>query len=244
MTVTARTIVGGAGDEDSDVLVDNLTVDSVTGDGQLVAGVETIDSAIASHPILVAGRASTAAPSSMSADGDVQAPWLTREGALVMAPNVVELGPFTPTIDTAVYADGDRLGSVVTLTNMALRNGGSGMIVGGRLVDDAGSNFSIELWLFGASPTMVNADNGVFDITDANLATAVYKGTIDFWSADTKLVSITNRVTMARWMGGPPALPYTCESGTTSLYGILKARGAYDAAATDDLVYYLHVVRF
>ena len=243
MTIAARTVDNGSG-TDYDVLVDNITADSVAGDAQVISGPETIDDPILGRPVLIAGRASTAPPSTMSADGDVQTPWLTREGAQVVAPNIVELGPFTPTIDTAVYADGDRLGSVVTLTNMALRNGGSGMIVGGRLVDDAASNFSVELWLFGASPTMVGADNAAFDITDANIATAVYKGTLDFWSANTKLVSTSNRVTQATWLGGVPAMPYTCESSTTSLYGILKARGAYDAAATDDLVYYLHVVRF
>lgn len=148
----------------------------------------------------------------------------------------------TPTIDTAVYADGDRLGAVGTFSNAARASGGTGTVVGARMVDDAGSNFDIELWLFQASPTMVNADNGVFDITDANIATAGWVGTLDFLAANSKLVSTTNRVCPGTWLNGPPSLPYVT-SGSSSLFGIMKARGAYDAAATDDLVVTITVIR-
>lgn len=161
-----------------------------------------------------------------------------------MAADLITIGPFTPTIDINVYADGDRLGSVITITTIAQANGGQWCIVGGRLHDDAASNFTIECWLFGASPTMVNADNGVFDITDANIATAVPKGVLDFQAAHTKLVSTSSRITPASFMGAPPLLYGKCESATTSIYGIFKARGAYDAAATDDLNLWLDVIRY
>jgi hypothetical protein len=147
-----------------------------------------------------------------------------------------------PTIDTAVYADGDRLGAVGTFTSAARSTGGSGTIVGATMVDDAASNFDIELWVFKVSPTMANADNGVFDITDANIATAIWVCTIDFLAANSKLVSTTNRVCPGTWLNGPPSVPYVT-SGSANLFGIMKARGAYDAAATDDLVVTLTVIR-
>lgn len=157
--------------------------------------------------------------------------------------DVVTWAAQTPTIDTAVYADADRLGSVVTLSNAGARNGGSGMFFRAVMIDDAASNFSIEAHFFQVSPTMANADNGAFDLTDANIATAVWLGAIDFWSANSKVFT-SNRVTQGTYLGGPPWLGYTCDASATSLYMILRARGAYDAAATDDLVLHLAAVRF
>jgi hypothetical protein len=178
----------------------------------------------------------------MSADGDVQVPWLTREGSTVVSFNRTRVAG-TPTIDTAVYADLDRLGSVVTISNAALRNGGAGQIVNATLVDDAASNFSVEAWFFRVTPTMANADNAAFDLSDANLATADWLGCIDFWSANTKALT-SNRVTPGTFLGGPCALHYSCASGDSAIYMILRARGAYDAAATDDLVVNLEILRY
>lgn len=147
-----------------------------------------------------------------------------------------------PTIDTAVYADGDRLGAVGTFSSAARSSGGTGTIVGARMVDDAASNFDIELWLFQASPTLVNADNGVFDITDANFATAGCLGVIDFLAANSKLVSTTTRHCPGTWLNGPPSLPFVT-SGSANIFGVMKARGAYDAAATDDLTVILTIIK-
>lgn len=147
-----------------------------------------------------------------------------------------------PTIDTAVYADGDRLGAVGTFTSAARASGGTGTIVGARLIDDAASNFDIELWLFQASPTLANADNGVFDITDANFATAGCVGVIDFLAANSKLVSTTTRHCPGTWLNGPPSIAFVT-SGSANLFGVMKARGAYDAAATDDLTAILTIIK-
>lgn len=48
-----------------------------------VQGAVAADGVAAQNPVLVGGYASTAQPSSMSADGDVVPLWLTRKGALV-----------------------------------------------------------------------------------------------------------------------------------------------------------------
>jgi hypothetical protein len=227
----------GAGD----VPFVKLTGGATDATGRIGGG--SIDDAITGVPILAGGRASTATPSAMSADGDIQVPWLTREGSQIVSFNRFRTAALQPTIDTAAYADLDRLGSVVTVSNAALRNGGTGMIVGAMLQDDALSNFSIEAWFFQVSPTMANADNGVFDLTDANMATAVPLGVIDFWSANTKSIA-ASRITPGTYLGGPCALHYGCASGDSAIYMILRARGAYDAAATDDLTIWLDLIRY
>lgn len=62
---------------------------SVNGSGALrvtpgnvaVAGLAATDAAVSGNPVYVAGRASAAVPSDVSADGDVVPPWMLRSGA-------------------------------------------------------------------------------------------------------------------------------------------------------------------
>ena len=152
----------------------------------------------------------------------------------------------TPTIDTAVYGNLDRIGSVMTFTAMGQANGGSGFIVGATLEDDALSNFSIELWLFRNSPTMVGADNAAFDLTDANYATADAVGVIRFDLSTSWTRAATGRTTpgmnVVSPLGSAP-MAYKCAAGDDDLYGVMKALGAYDAAATDDITIKLWALR-
>jgi hypothetical protein len=58
---------------------------SITVDGLVTAtGPEAVDSAFSANPLVTGGVASTATPSAVSADGDVQALWVTRNGALMV----------------------------------------------------------------------------------------------------------------------------------------------------------------
>lgn len=220
-----------------------LTTAQASTNLQEIAGDVAEDQPLAGNPVRIGGRASSAVPTAMSGDGDIVSPWYSLEGAQIVQPRLKQLDiQVTPTIDTAVYASGDRLGSVMTFANAALVSGGTGTIVKAVLHDEAASNFEIWLHLFKVSPTLANADNGVLDITDANLATAIYVATIKFLTADTKSFSTSNRVCEGTWLGGPPAISYTT-SGSSSLFGVLEARGAYDAAATDDIIVTLSVIR-
>ena len=54
------------------------------------------DAAVGGNPLLMGGRASTATPSAMSADGDAVYQWLTRNGASVVAGELVDDAAFTP----------------------------------------------------------------------------------------------------------------------------------------------------
>jgi len=240
--VAGSAIVGKVGiDQTTPGTTNAVALTAGTATNEIVGDVAD-GAAIAGNPVRIGVRADSTVPPAVD-DGDVVTPWATLDGALVVQPSLglVDIS-VTPTIDTAVYADGDRLGSVMTFTSAALASGRGGTIVGARLVDDAGSNFDIELWLFKASPTLVGADNAAFDITDANLATAAFVGVIDFAAANTKTVASSSRVCQGTWLGGPVVLPYVT-SGSTSLFGVLEARGAYDAVATDDLVVTITVVR-
>lgn len=64
---------------------------TVTATGTVTAnntvGTAAIDAAISGNPVLQGARASSARPTAMSADNDVQAPWLDRHGS-----SIVELG--------------------------------------------------------------------------------------------------------------------------------------------------------
>jgi hypothetical protein len=192
--------------------------------------------------LLVGGRSESTTPAAVS-DGDAQYAWMSLEGAQVMTFARTKTAALVPTIDTAVYADLDRLGSVVTVSNAGLGNGRSGQIVNAMLVDDAASNFSIEAWFFAVTPTLANADNGIFSLTDANMATAVPLGVIDFWSANSKTFT-DGRICPGTYLGGPVSLHYTCAAADSAIYMVLRARGAYDAAATDDLNIYLDLIRY
>lgn len=209
----------------------------------VVTGYVAQDAAVAGNPVLNGARASTAVPTAMSTDGDSVHLWADLNGSLVVRPRIKQLDiAVTPTIDTAVYASGDRLGSVMTFAGAALVSGGTGTIVKAVLHDEAASNFEIWLHLFKVSPTLVNADNGVLDITDANAAIAIYVATIKFPTTETIAFSTSIRFVQGLWLGGPPAIGYET-SGSTSLFGVLEARGAYDAAVADDLIVTLTVIR-
>lgn len=61
----------------------------VTGNTQQIHGTRSIDEAAGDKPVVVAGRASAATPTAVSADGDVQAVWLDTNGRVVLGDQVV-----------------------------------------------------------------------------------------------------------------------------------------------------------
>jgi len=202
------------------------------------------DAALSGNPVRQGVRASTAVPTAMSADGDVVTPWADRSGAAVVVPRLDQLLIIvTPTIDTAVYAAGDRLGSVMTLANAAIGNGRGGTFVRAVMTDFAPSAFNIDVAFFQNTPTLVNADNGAYDITDANLAAAVPIAFINFDTANSYAQGANNRTVLGTSFGGPIVVPYTCASGSTSIFAVPIARGSYDAVSTTDLTFYFNVIR-
>jgi hypothetical protein len=97
----------------------SLTVDQATAaslNAQVVGAVAQ-DSGVGSNPVTIGGRASTAQPTAMSADGDVVHLWANRRGALVTAsaPHAALTGtPWTLAGSTAQYTTTQTSAALVT----------------------------------------------------------------------------------------------------------------------------------
>ena len=107
---------------------------------------DAIDASL--NPLLGGGRASSALPSAVSADGDAVFRWLLRSGAAVSAllPHLGLLAdPYTLTSETAQYT--------TTQTGTAFWTPGSGkkLVITSYLIDVSGTTAGdVQLW-FGAS---------------------------------------------------------------------------------------------
>ena len=77
----------------------------------------------------------------------------------------------TPTLDTNIYADNDRLGSIMTVTAACrFDEASSGSILQGlTLVDGDDQGVALDVLLFDELPTVASADNAAISITDAEL---------------------------------------------------------------------------
>lgn len=173
--------------------------------------------------------------SSAGADGDYTPPSFDAQGKLWTTATREVRVTATPTISASLYAADDQFGTVLTFANVAEANGGAGRIVNANITNKDTEFPVLELWLFRASPTMVNADNGVFDITDANLETAELIGVIEFsayYAAANNRVATGSQRGMP--LGGHP-LHYVCGAATTSIYGVFAIRNAVTPVGTDDV---------
>ena len=209
----------------------------------VAAGAAAEDAALSGNPVRQGVRAHSGVPTAMSADNDVVSPWADRSGAQVVIPHPRQvLITVTPTISAAIYAAGDVMGAANTITSAAVATGRPGQIVGATLVDNGKQSAALECWIFAVSPTLVNADNGVFDITDANLVTALPVGVIDFSAANYKSAS-ANAVCNGTVNGGSPVLSFVT-SGSANLFCAFMTTGTPTYASTSDLVLYLTVNQF
>lgn len=121
-----------------------------------------------------------------------------------------------PTTDTAIYASGDTLGSLMTFAGVARFNGGSAVVQAMTIVDAAAQNANLELWLFTGTVT-ASADNAAWSISDADALKCV--GVIP--TSGVNYASALNSVSSKLSIN----LPVTCASDSTSLYGQLVSRG-------------------
>ena len=131
----------------------------------------------------------------------------------------------TPTVSAAaIYAANDAVGGLLTFANAALVTGGGGVIKDVLILDDAGQDAVLELWLFNATFTAM-ADNAAWAPSEADLR---------------KLVGVVSTVDGSWFPAGTPSVArveasqrYDCTG--TSLFGQLVTRGAPTYAATDDV---------
>lgn len=103
-----------------------------------VGGPAASDAAVSGNPLLTGGRASTATPTAVNADGDAVALWANRNGALRVDPT----GTTTQPVSGTLNAQGSEARDAALTQNP--------VIVGGRAST--------------ATPSAVSADNDVVDV--------------------------------------------------------------------------------
>lgn len=138
----------------------------------------------------------------------------------------------TPTVTAGAYSAGDAVGGLLTFDNAALVAGDGGVIKSLIILDDAGQDAQLELWLFKEAFTPM-ADNAAWAPSEADLR---------------KLVGIISTSDGAWFAAGTPSAArvecsqvYTCTA--TSLYGQLKTGGTPTFAATDDITVVLGLLQ-
>lgn len=79
----------------------------------------------------------------------------------------------TPVLDTSAYATGDRMGSVVTLSDLHPGFNQQLIIRSINVIDLEKQNAAFDIMLFNALPTVASADNAAIDISDAEVTKLV-----------------------------------------------------------------------
>ena len=130
----------------------------------------------------------------------------------------------TPTVTAGLYAAGQCVGGILVFANAARGAGYGGVIKDLIVVDDAGQDAQMELWLFDQTFTSPG-DTVAWAATEADLH---------------NLVAIISSSDGSWFDGGTPhalvvevSQQYTCLA--TSLFGQLVNRGAPTFAAIDDV---------
>lgn len=129
------------------------------------------------------------------------------------------------TTSVTSYTAGDQMGTMFTLTGMARANGGSGTITGVLLISAADNIGAVDVMLFRTNATL-SSDNVAFSISDTDALQIVgLVQLVGSWDIG------ANRIAQQFNL----AVPYVCDSGTTSLYAALITRAAHTffGAATD-----------
>ena len=130
----------------------------------------------------------------------------------------------TPAVTAGAYSAGDAVGGLLTFANAARVSAGGGVVKSLILIDDAGQDVVLELWLFKVTFTAID-DNAAWAPAEADLENLV--GIISTADGD--------------WFaaGTPSAARVECslryDLTGTSLFGQLVTRGTPTFAAVDDV---------
>ena len=130
----------------------------------------------------------------------------------------------TPVVTTGAYSANEAVGGMMTFENAALDTGGGGIINHVLLIDDAGQDADMELWLFDTA--FLSTDSQAFIPAEASVHTLITVITI---SSAGWLIAGTPSVNVVSVFG------QRYESTTKDLYGQLVTRGTPTFTAVDDL---------
>lgn len=133
----------------------------------------------------------------------------------------------TPTVDTAIYASGDQLGSLMTLSG-ALPGNPQGVIDSLTIVDKSSQKSVLNVLFFSASPTVTSSDNAALNISDSEMASKCL-GYVPVAAADYKDLS-ASAVATIRNVG------LNVSRSGDDLYAIILSGGTPTYTSTSDLV--------
>jgi hypothetical protein len=135
----------------------------------------------------------------------------------------------TPTVSNgAIYAAKDAIGGLLTFAGATRANGGTGIVTAVQILDKGQQMGDMDLILFDRTFT-APTDNAIFAPTDTEAGQSV--GVVKFVAADWADFS-TNSVASKNDVG----LAFKLDSGTSSLFGALVARGMPTYTSTSDIV--------
>lgn len=142
-------------------------------------------------------------------------------------------------VQAAAYAANDLVGGKRTITSAVRTSGGTGIIRGVTIVDQAANsaaNSVYDLYLFNSDPSGTTfTENSPLDIADADMSKVIGVIRIDGVAGSTLFTNVDNNI-----LYKPVEIPIV-QSGTTSLFAALIARGGPTFAATTDVVVKLMV---
>lgn len=144
----------------------------------------------------------------------------------------------SPTITAGAYTANFQVGGVMTLTNVVRQDSGLGygtvMLNGVKITDYGKQSAAFDIWFFQNSPTMTSIDHQAFDISDVNLAAALYLGHVSVGSAystsSSNSVSTDSNLNVEMHVNSTSTTPST-------IYAVAKTTGTPTYASTSDLTF-------
>ena len=129
-----------------------------------------------------------------------------------------------PVVTAGAYSAGDAVGTIIPFANAARVSGGGGVLKQVTIIDDAGQDAELELWLFSESFTAI-ADNAAFAPAEAELEKliCIVSTTDGTWRAAGTPSAVVVEVAQRYDLTG------------TSMFGQLVTRGTPTFAAVDDV---------
>lgn len=142
----------------------------------------------------------------------------------------------TVTTDTNVYASGDQLGTLITLTD-ALAGTNGGRLASLSIVDKAKQKSGLTVLFFRALPTVASSNNAALDISDAEISSK-FLGQVPIVAGD--YVDLANS-SVATYKTS--AIDLVLESSNGTLYAIVLSQGTPTYTSATDLILNLGIVR-
>ena len=153
-------------------------------------------------------------------------------GASVLSVNKGTTIVRTPAVTAGIYTAGDVVGEQLTFANATRNAGGGGVVKSMVIIDDAGQDAALELWLFSEAFTAINDNAAWSTLPEAdlhNLVAIIATADGSYFAAGTASaarVEASQRYDLAG----------------TSLFGQLVTRATPTYVAVDDITVILGVL--